>query len=114
MSTEVRLQVRQRSQQDAIRLLTGGIGARADCLGFDTMSILTYSQTEAWRNAMSPTDEPLVWFAGEIRTPPFSQAARIEAGLLLRRLQKGETLSMPHSRPMPSIGQRWHELRIHD
>jgi phage-related protein len=63
---------------------------------------------------MSPTDKPLVWFAGEVRTPPFSQAARIEAGFLLRRLQKGETLSMPHSRPMPSIGARCHELRIQD
>jgi phage-related protein len=63
---------------------------------------------------VSPTDKPLVWFAGEVRTPPFSQAARIEAGFLLRRLQKGETLSMPHSRPMPSIGPRCHELRIPD
>jgi len=63
---------------------------------------------------MSPTDKPLVWFAGEVRTPPFSQAARIETGFLLRRLQKGEALAMPHSRPMPSIGQRCHELRIPD
>jgi len=63
---------------------------------------------------MSLDDKPLVWFHGEIKTPPFSQAARIEAGFLLRRLQRGETLSMPHSRPMPSIGQRCHELRIDD
>jgi len=63
---------------------------------------------------MSPTDKPLVWFAGEVRTPPFSQAARIEAGFLLRRLQAGQALSMPHSRPMPSIGPRCHELRIPD
>jgi phage-related protein len=63
---------------------------------------------------MSLDDKPLVWLHGEIKTPPFSQAARIEAGFLLRRLQRGETLSMPHSRPMPSIGQRCHELRIDD
>jgi len=63
---------------------------------------------------MSLDDKPLVWLHGEIKTPPFSQAARIEAGFLLRRLQQGETLSMPHSRPMPSIGQRCHELRIDD
>ena len=63
---------------------------------------------------MSPTDKPLVWLSGEVRTPPFSAAARLEAGYLLRRLQRGELLSMPHSRPMPSIGRRCHELRIGD
>jgi phage-related protein len=34
--------------------------------------------------------------------------------VLLRRLQSGETLGMPHSRPLPSIGPRCHELRIRD
>lgn len=43
-----------------------------------------------------------------------STNARIEAGFLLRKLQNGETLSMPHSRPMPSIGPSCHELRIKD
>ena len=59
-------------------------------------------------------DKPLVWLRGEIKTPPFSETARIEAGLLLRRLQRGETLSLPQSRPMPAIGRRCHELRIMD
>lgn len=63
---------------------------------------------------MSPDDKPLVWLHGEIKTPPFSQAARLEAGYLLRRLQRGESLNMPHSRPMPSVGPRCHELRIND
>lgn len=63
---------------------------------------------------MPGSDRPLVWLHGEIKTPPFSLAARIEAGMLLRRLQRGELLSMPHSRPMPSIGPRCHELRIRD
>jgi phage-related protein len=58
--------------------------------------------------------KPLVWREGEIKTPPFSAAARIEAGTLLRRLQLGESFGMPHSRPMPSIGPRCHELRIRD
>ncbi|MGZ3333394.1 MAG: type II toxin-antitoxin system RelE/ParE family toxin [Gemmatimonadaceae bacterium] len=49
-----------------------------------------------------------------MKTPPFSAAARREAGLLLRQLQRGEKLSMPHSRPMPTIGRRCHELRIPD
>jgi phage-related protein len=38
----------------------------------------------------------------------------VEAGFLLRRLQNGETLSVPHSRPMPAIGIRCHELRVTD
>jgi len=59
-------------------------------------------------------DKPLVWLRGEVKTPPFSLEARIEAGVLLRRLQRGENLSLPHSRPMPSIGKRCHELRIND
>lgn len=63
---------------------------------------------------MSPRDKPLVWLRGEIRTPPFGSDARIEAGFLLRRLQRGESLGLPHSRPMPSVGPGCHELRIVD
>lgn len=63
---------------------------------------------------MNGTDKPLVWLEGEIKTPPFTAAARIEAGTLLRRLQQGENIGMPHSRPLPSIGPRCHELRIRD
>jgi phage-related protein len=63
---------------------------------------------------MSPKDKPLVWLHGEIITPPFSEQARIEAGYLLRQLQRGIKLSLPQSRPMPSIGTRCHELRIND
>jgi phage-related protein len=72
------------------------------------MSYLTYYFT------MSPEDKPLVWMHGEITTPPFSPNARIEAGYLLRQAQKGIKLSLPQSRPMPSIGTRCHELRIND
>lgn len=63
---------------------------------------------------MSPKDKPLVWLHGKVKSPPLSEEGRIEAGFLLRRLQRGESLSMPHSRPMPSVGQRCHELRIND
>ncbi len=63
---------------------------------------------------MAAGDKPLVWLHGEIKTPPFSTEARLEAGYLLRKLQMGESLSLPHSRPMPSIGARVHELRIND
>ena len=63
---------------------------------------------------MSPRDRPVVWLRGEVKTPPFSAAARIEAGFLLRRLQRGESLGLPHSRPMAGIGVSCHELRIVD
>jgi hypothetical protein len=59
-------------------------------------------------------DKPIVWLKGEVKTPPFGERARIEAGLLLRRLQQGQKLSLPHSRPMPTIGGQCHELRIQD
>jgi phage-related protein len=59
-------------------------------------------------------DKPLAWLHGEVKTPPFSRAARIETGYLLRELQRGKGLSMPHSRPMPAIGARCFELRVMD
>jgi phage-related protein len=63
---------------------------------------------------VTPADKPLVWLHGEIKTPPLSKEARLEAGYLLRLLQQGRTLGMPHSRPMPSIARHVHELRIRD
>jgi phage-related protein len=63
---------------------------------------------------VSLDDKPLVWLHGEIKTPPFSHAARLEGGYLLRRLHRGDVLGMPHSKPMPSIGPRCHELRINE
>ncbi|WP_425514529.1 type II toxin-antitoxin system RelE/ParE family toxin [Georgfuchsia toluolica] len=47
----------------------------------------------------------MLWLHGQVKTPPFSAVARIEAGMLLRRLQEGGNISLPHSRPMPSIGR---------
>ena len=58
--------------------------------------------------------KPLRWLHGEVKTPPMSVEARREMGVLLRELQDGEQLSMPHSRPMPGIGFRCHELRVND
>jgi phage-related protein len=43
-----------------------------------------------------------------------SHEGRLYAGVLFRRLQRGETLPMPYSRPMPAIGGRCHELRLVD
>jgi phage-related protein len=59
-------------------------------------------------------ERPLMWLHGEVKSPPFSRLGRLEAGYLLRRLQEGERLGLPHSRPMPRIGVRCHELRIRD
>jgi phage-related protein len=59
-------------------------------------------------------DKPLILLHGAIKSPPFSANARMQAGFLLRQLQKGIRLAMPDSRPMPSIGPRCHELRIPD
>ena len=63
---------------------------------------------------MRPAERPLVWLHGEVKSPPFSREARIEAGYLLRRLQQGVLLGLPQARPMPSVGPRCHELRIDD
>ena len=61
-----------------------------------------------------PADVPLVWLFGDVKTSPFSAEARVEAGFLLRRLQQGEALGLPQSRPMPTVGAGCHELRIPD
>ena len=63
---------------------------------------------------MNGDRKPLVKLRGEIESPPFSEAARIEAGELLARIQAGGSIGMPLSRPMPSIGPRCHELRVRD
>ncbi len=63
---------------------------------------------------MGKTDKPLVWLHGRVKTPPFSATARVDAGTLLRRLQGGEKLALPHSRAMPAIGTGCHELRVVD
>jgi phage-related protein len=55
-----------------------------------------------------------MWLHDAVKSPPFSDSARLEAGFLLGRLQQGEILAMPHLRPMPSIGIRCHGIRIND
>ena len=63
---------------------------------------------------MNLPGKPLVWLRGEIKTPPFTAEARVEAGHLLRLVQLGWKVGMPHSRPMPTIAPRCHELRVKD
>jgi len=59
-------------------------------------------------------DKPLRWIHGVVKTPPMSLEARREMGMLLRDLQEGVMLSLPQSRPMPTIAARCHELRVND
>ena len=56
----------------------------------------------------------MIWIHGELKTPPMSSAARVEAGYLLGLVQEGVNLGMPQSRPIPQIGAGCHELRIRD
>lgn len=63
---------------------------------------------------MRASDKPLVILAGEIKTPPVSQDARREIGFLIRKLQQGVNIGMPHSRPMPAIGRSCRELRVNE
>lgn len=58
--------------------------------------------------------KPLIWLHGEVKTPPFTLEARQEAGMLLRLLQQGETLGMPHAEPLPIVGPRCGALRVRD
>ena len=57
---------------------------------------------------------PLRWVLGEIKTPPFAEEARREAGFLLRELQDGKPLKFPQAEPLPTVGPRCGALRIRD
>lgn len=59
-------------------------------------------------------EKPVVLLGKELDSLPMSVKAKIELAVLLTKLQVGENLSLPHSRPMPSIGRHVHELRIRD
>jgi phage-related protein len=72
------------------------------------MSYATYTAVR------EPEGQAFGLLHGQIKTPPMSRESRVEAGYLLRLLQRGHKLSMPHSRPMPSVGGRCHELRVID
>jgi hypothetical protein len=61
-----------------------------------------------------PERKPLVWLSGEVKTPPFTAKGRMDAGELLRSLQEGQALSMPHAEPLPTVGPRCVALRVRD
>jgi phage-related protein len=94
----------------------GVIGARnhSDLRTRYADSRLDFMSNSTYCGLMNGRRKPLVWLHGEVKSPPFAKAARVEAGTLLRLLQEGELLGLPHSRPMPGIGPRCHELRVRD
>lgn len=59
-------------------------------------------------------EKALVILSGDIKTPPLSLVARREIGYLIRKLQQGDSIEMPSSRPMPALGPRCHELRVRE
>jgi phage-related protein len=61
-----------------------------------------------------PERKPVGWLHGEIKTPPFTEEGRKEAGDLLRLLQEGENLGMPQAEPLPIVGPRCGALRVRD
>ncbi len=61
-----------------------------------------------------PGRRPLVWLHGEVKSPPFTAEGRQKAGMLLRLLQEGEALGMPHAEPLPDVGARCGALRVRD
>lgn len=74
------------------------------------MSTLTYSPRESHtrrvrillRESGGGLSKSLVVFVA-IKTPPMGRDARRRAGFLLRLVQEGEKIGMPHSRPMPRV-----------
>jgi phage-related protein len=58
--------------------------------------------------------KPLHWLADDLTVPRLSSEAAQEIGALLEIICLGEMPPMPHSRPMPSVGTRCHELRVND
>ena len=58
--------------------------------------------------------KPLVWLHGEIKTPPFSEEGRNEAGKLLRLLQEGEYVGMPQAEALSILGSGCGALRVRD
>jgi phage-related protein len=59
-------------------------------------------------------EKGLAWARGAepLSTPPMPAQARVDAGYLLRLVQRGHGLGPPVAEPMPDVGSACHELRL--
>ncbi len=56
----------------------------------------------------------LVWLPWHRESPPFSAAARIQLGCLLRQSQRRRFARLPSSRPRPDLGAEVFDARLRD
>ena len=63
---------------------------------------------------MAEERKPVVWNGHHFTVPPFTEEGQDEAGMLLRHLQEGLTLSPPQAKPLPAVGPKCGELRVRD
>ncbi len=96
------------------RQLLTGCGLPASFAGWKIAIEKVADMSELTYYVRGMTGKPLRWLHGEVKTPSIDLEARREMGMLLRELQDGEMLAMPHSRPMPGIRPRRYELRVND
>jgi phage-related protein len=76
----------------------------------------TTRQSSLRDRALQPLDEAVGPAVPRLRAAVLDPqlTGRLEAGVLLRRLQRGQRVSLPQSRPLPNLGSRCHELSIQD
>jgi ribosome-binding protein aMBF1 (putative translation factor) len=55
---------------------------------------------------VKPARKQAIFLHGEIKTPPFSEEARHEAGSLIGELQDGVQVKYPHAEPLTNVGPR--------
>ena len=63
---------------------------------------------------MSNSHKPLVWLHGEVKTPPLSAPGADRGRCTFEGCSSVSYLSLPQSRPLPTVGQQCQELRIVD
>ena len=78
------------------------------------MSLLTYLPAQPNLPPWRQRTRRWSGFAERSRLRPSPSRPDSKPGCSFDALQRGEKLGMPHSRPMPAIGRRCHELRIVD
>src|SRR4051794_25707770 len=65
-------------------------------------------------SAVAEQRKRIVWNGHHFTVPPFTEKGQHEAGVLLRHLQEGLSLSPPQAKLLPTIGSNCGELRVRD